>query len=107
MIEQKVFSEALLNYKKDFVAGWWDNEKFKWEAVKCFQDNWNIDADDFSEMLKRSLAKTYSLLGSMNNFPRGMIEGFAEEVPDKVKMMFIALFDENKDVVERILHFKE
>lgn len=107
MIDKKAFSDALANYKKDFVAGWWADEKFKWEAVKCFQDNWNIDAEDFAEMLKRSLAKTYGLLASMNNFPRQMIEGFAEKAPDKVKMMFVALFDENKDVVERILNFKD
>lgn len=107
MIDKKAFSDALANYKKDFVAGWWADENFKWEAVKCFQDNWNIDAEDFAEMLKRSLAKTYGLLASMNNFPRQMIEGFAEKAPDKVKMMFVALFDENKDVVERILNFKD
>lgn len=106
MIDKKAFSDALANYKKDFVAGWWADENFKWEAVKCFQDNWNIEAEDFAEMLKRSLAKTYGLLASMNNFPRQMIEIFAEEAPDKVKMMFVALFDENKDVVERILNFK-
>ena len=107
MIDKKAFSDALSNYKKDFVAGWWANENFKWEAVKCFQDNWNADAEDFAEMLKHSLAKTYGLLASMNNFPRQMIEIFAEEAPDKVKMMFVALFDESKDVVERILDFKE
>ena len=70
MFDEKIFLDALSNYKKDFAAGWWQDEKFKWEAVKCFQDNWNIDAEDFPEMLKRSLAKTYSLLASMNNFPR-------------------------------------
>ena len=107
MIDKKAFSDALANYKKDFVAGWWADENFKWEAVKCFQDNWNIEAENFAEMLKRSLAKTYGLLASMNNFPRQMIEIFAEEAPDKVKKMFVALFDENKDVVERILDFKE
>lgn len=107
MIDKKVFSDALANYKRDFVAGWWENEKFKWEAVKCFQDNWNIDAEDFAEMLKRSLAKTHNLLGTSNIYPRQMIEGFAEQAPDKVKMMFIALFDEKNNVAERILHFKE
>jgi len=20
----------------------WNDEKYKWEAVKCFQDNWNL-----------------------------------------------------------------
>lgn len=107
MFDEKIFLDALSNYKKDFVAGWWQDEKFKWEAVKCFQDNWNIDAEDFPEMLKRSLAKTYSLLASMNNFPRQMIEELAQAMPVRVKMMFTALFDDKKDIVERILHFKE
>ena len=107
MFYEKIFLDALSNYKKDFAAGWWQDEKFKWEAVKCFQDNWNIDAEDFPEMLKRALAKTYSLLASMNNFPRQMIEELAQEMPVRVKMMFTALFDDKKDVVERILHFKE
>lgn len=107
MFDEKIFLDALSNYKKDFAAGWWQDEKFKWEAVKCFQDNWNIDAEDFPEMLKRALAKTYSLLASMNNFPRQMIEELAQEMPVRVKMMFTALFDDKKDVVERILHFKE
>ena len=107
MFDEKIFLDALSNYKKDFVAGWWQDEKFKWEAVKCFQDNWNIDAEDFPEMLKRSLAKTYSLLASMNNFPRQMIEELAQAMPVRVKMMFTTLFDDKKDIVERILHFKE
>lgn len=107
MFDEKIFLDALSNYKKDFATGWWQDEKFKWEAVKCFQDNWNIDAEDFPEMLKRALTKTYSLLASMNNFPRQMIEELAQAMPDRVKMMFTALFDDKKDVVERILHFKE
>lgn len=107
MFDEKIFLDALSNYKKDFAAGWCQDEKFKWEAVKCFQDNWKIDAEDFPEMLKRSLAKTYNLLASMNNFPRQMIEELAQAMPDRVKMMFTALFDDKKDVVERILHFKE
>ena len=27
-------------------------ERYKWEAIKCFQDNWNPDAENFEEMLK-------------------------------------------------------
>lgn len=107
MINEKVLTDALQCYKKDFVNGWWQDEKYKWEAVKCFQDNWNLDDSNFYDMLKRSLAKTYNLLASMSNFPKQMIEEFAREMPDKVKNMFIDLFDESKDVVERILCFKD
>ena len=107
MIDNSKLQEVLSYYKKDFVQKQWPDEKFKWEAVKHFQDNWDVNASDFSEMLTRSLEKTYNLLASMNNFPAGMIEGFAKTAPEEVRAMFISLFDETKDVVQRILSFKE
>ncbi len=107
MIDQIKLQDALSYYKKDFVQKQWPNEKYKWEAVNHFQDNWDINASDFAEMLTRSLEKTYNLLASMNNFPAGMIEGFAKTAPEEVRSMFIALFDETKDVVQRILAFKD
>ena len=107
MINSCKLEDALSYYKKDFVQKQWPNEKYKWEAVKHFQDNWDINAPDFAEMLTRSLEKTYNLLSSMNFFPAGMIEGFAKTAPEEVRAMFIALFDETKDVVQRILTFKD
>lgn len=98
--------EVLVKYKEVFVSEQWPNEKYKWEAVKCFQDNWDVNATEFADMLTRSLAKTYNLLASMNNFPARMITGFAKVAPEEVRAMFIALFDENNDVVTRILDFK-
>lgn len=98
--------EVLVKYKENFVSKQWPNEKYKWEAVKCFQDNWDINAPDFADMLTRSLAKTYNLLASINNFPAKMIQGFAKVAPEEVRAMYIALFDESKDVVSRILEFK-
>ncbi len=107
MIDLQKLNSILAKYKESFVTEQWPNEKYKWEAVKCFQDNWDVKADDFADMLTRSLAKTYNLLASMNNFPAGMIQGFAKEAPEEVRAMFIALFDENSDLIERILAFKE
>ncbi len=98
--------KVLEQYKEDFVSMQWPNEKYKWEAVKCFQDNWDIQATDFADMLSRSLAKTYNLLASMNHFPAKMIQALAKAAPEEVRAMFIALFDESKDVVLRILDFK-
>ena len=89
--------EVLVQYKKVFVSEQWPNEKYKWEAVKCFQDNWDINAKDFADMLTRSLSKTCNLLASMNNFPAKMIQGFAKVAPEEVRAMFIALFDESND----------
>ncbi len=106
MFEQFRLKDALVYYKRDFVDRQWKDEKYKWEAVKCFQDNWDVNAADFADMLSRSLSETYNLLASMNNFPKGMIEGFAKSAPEEVRAMYIALYDESQDVVERVLAFK-
>lgn len=106
MFNKSKLADVLVAYKQNFVSTQWGNEKYKWEAVKCFQDNWDVNAADFADMLTRSLAKTYNLLASMNNFPARMITGFAKTAPEEVRSMFIALFDESKDVYERIDAFK-
>jgi len=107
MFDKFRLKDVLVDYKKNFVTTEWGNEKYKWEAVKCFQDNWDVNADDFADMLSRSLAKTLNLLASTNNFPRGMIEGFAKTAPEEVRAMFINLYDESKDVYDRIKAFKD
>ncbi|WP_288930490.1 AAA family ATPase [uncultured Dialister sp.] len=107
MFNQLRLKEALRQYKKDFVATHWNEEKYKWEAVKCFQDNWDIHAADFENMLSQSLSKTSNLLASTNNFPAGMIIEFAHAAPEKVRAMYMDLFDESKDVFGRIESFKK
>lgn len=106
MFDQYRLKDVLVAYKQNFVAKQWGDEKYKWEAVKWFQDNWDVNATDFAEMLNRSLDKTFNLLASDNNFPKGMIVGFAKSAPEEVRAMFIALFDESKDVFERMDAFK-
>lgn len=107
MIDLGRFAEVLALYKQDFVPITWGNEKYKWEAVQHFQDNWDINAPDFAEMLERSLSKTYNLLASTNNFPKGMIVNSAKAAPEEVRAMFMALFDESRDYWERINEFKQ
>lgn len=38
MFDEVRFQDALTKYKKAFVESTWEGEKYKWEAVKCFQD---------------------------------------------------------------------
>ena len=106
MFDQFRMKDVLAAYKQNFVTKQWGDEKYKWEAVKWFQDNWDVNAPDFAEMLNRSLDKTFNLLAANNNFPKGMIVGFAKSAPEEVRAMFIALFDESKDVFERLDAFK-
>ena len=106
MFNKSILEKVLAQYKQDFVLSQWKNENYKWKAVKQFQDNWDVNASDFSEMLSRSLEKTYNLLASANNFPKGMMSEFAKAAPEEVRAMFIALFDESRDVFERMDEFK-
>ena len=106
MFDRTRLKEVLVQYKQSFVSQRWGDEKYKWEAVKWFQDNWDVNAPNFTEMLNRSLDKTFNLLASANNFPKGMIVGFSKHAPEEVRSMFIALYDESKDIWERINAFK-
>ena len=106
MFEQFRLKDVRVQYKQNFVSKLWGEEKYKWEAVKWFQDNWDVNAPDFAEMLNCALDKTYNLLASANNFPKGRIVDFAKSAPKEVRAMFIALFDESKDVFERMDAFK-
>lgn len=107
MIDEAEFQDALACYKRDFVRKQWPREKWKWEAVKWFQDHWDMEAEDFAEMLEASLSKTSILLAANNNYPRQMIISFAQAAPEEVRDMFRQLFDEKQDVIDRIVSFKE
>ena len=99
------FNKALEFFRISFVEHW-EDEKYKWIAVKHFQENWNIDAEDFSAMFESATKKAHNLLDSGNFFPRGMILEFSKENPKTTRQMFEILFDENKNLSERIEKFK-
>ncbi len=100
-IDQEKLQKLVEEYKADFKENI-PLELYKWEAVKHFQDNWDIDAEDFPAMLSRSLSKTANLLASMSNFPRKMIEKYATLYTEEIKELFSILFDESLDLKERI-----
>ncbi|WP_026658198.1 AAA family ATPase [Butyrivibrio sp. AC2005] len=105
MINKELLSKALEAYKQSFSTRW-PEEKYKWEAIKWFQEHWDINADNFSEMFWNATEKTINLLTSARNFPRGMIKGYAEKKPEVIRGMFLDLFDETKDTGERIVKFQ-
>ena len=84
-----------------------EGEHYKWKAVKCFQDNWDIESVHFGDMLSKSLSLTYNLMDSGQYFPRGMIEHYANTRPDTVRQLFRDLYDEEVDIIERIEKFKQ
>ena len=58
MFNKMRLKSALVEYKKRFIQTQWPDEKYKWEAVKCFQVNWDVNADDFAAMLTKALSQT-------------------------------------------------
>jgi 5-methylcytosine-specific restriction protein B len=107
MINEQEFQNALKEYKKVFLSERWPQEKFKWEAVKCFQDNWNLETEDFYRMVESSLKKTGILLTSRAHYPLGMILTYSNSAPDEVREAFRNLFNEDTDVFERVQTFRE
>ena len=102
--DQEKLSAIIVAYKKYFPSHWKD-EMYKWEAVQHFQKYWDVNAQNFLDMFMEATDKTYNLLANMNNYPRGMIKSFSTVDPEAVRSMFIQLFDESKELSERIDHF--
>ena len=104
MINLEKLAPIIEGYKTYFPEHW-KNEQYKWEAVKHFQDNWDIEAEDFGAMFKKATEKAGNLLGSAHSYPRGMILEFAKADNEAVRQMFIKLYDESVDLSERIETF--
>ena len=106
MINSDKLAPIVEGYKEYFPEHW-EDEKYKWEAVKHFQDNWDIEAVNFGAMFKKATDKTFNLLASGYAYPRGMILNFADADDDAVREMFRNLYDESIDLTERMNAFME
>ncbi|MBX3043081.1 MAG: DUF3883 domain-containing protein [Candidatus Kapabacteria bacterium] len=81
-------------------------EIYKWKAVKCFQDNWNIEATNFLEVLSQSIRLTQNLLKSGQYFPLRMLVHYATQRPEELRQLFRNLYDEENDIYQRINDFQ-
>lgn len=82
-------------------------EIYKWQAIKCFQSNWNLMAENFPQMLEASLALTKNLLDSGLYYPKRMLIKNAETNPEFVRQLFVSFYDEEQDLITRVGNFKE
>src|SRR5690554_1278404 len=79
------------------------NEAYKYLAINTFQQNWNLEADDFYQMFRASFGKVSNLL-YQNSW--GFIEKSARLFPEEVRDMFRNLYDESVEITERIKTFQ-
>lgn len=77
-------------------------EFYKYEAVQHFQQNWDINAENFAGMLKFALSKHVNLI---YNISFKAINHVADNKPVETRKLFESLFDESVDLFERIKTF--
>lgn len=105
MINIEKLQTAVAAYKEHFPQQW-ENEKYKWEAIKHFQDHWDVKAPDFTSMFMEATEKAKNLLTSWLYYPRNMIRDFSNADSETVRGMFISLFNESIDISKRIEMFR-
>ena len=104
-MNENLMNESPLSlYKKNFPS-FWEDEKYKWEAVQRFQEKWDIEAEDFGAMIADATEKHGNLLVSQKYYPIGMIQEFVKVDKERTRNMYRTLFDENKELGQRISFF--
>ena len=82
-------------------------ERYKWEATKWYQDHWDINAEDFTQMLSTAFEKSANLLASGMYYPYKMIKEISVSNPEKTREMFRTLYNEELSFAERYDLFKK
>lgn len=103
-LEEIVIEKAISSYIIDFDK-YWEDEKYKWRAVKWFQEKWDINASNFPAMLDEATSRSENLLVSRNSYPRVMIVEMAKADTTAVREMFVALYDETQPLEKRVADF--
>ena len=92
-------------YKADFDRVN-SEERYKWEAIRCYKQKWDINAEDFAGMLSDAFKKSANLLAASMYYPLRMVIGYAKEEPETVRELFRVLHNENISFSERYEMFR-
>lgn len=108
---QQMVNKKLIDYRAAYKRLIMEDTKYdelyKWEALKNFQDNWDIDALDFRDMYDKSVQSNIenNLWASQYFFPKKVMLTFIDFDEQKVRSMFRQLFDEDLEIMMRIDQF--
>jgi len=80
------------------------DENYKWDAVNNFLKHWKIDSENFESMFLNAFRKRGNLL-FQNSW--GFITKTLKYFPEEVRKMFNVLYDENRDLKERMVEFQK
>ncbi|MBR6940755.1 MAG: hypothetical protein IKH65_08115, partial [Clostridia bacterium] len=74
-------NQLLDNYYEnyEYINNGGRDEYFKWQAVQCFQNNWNPDSADFVQMFKESIKESSNLIDGSTMHPTSGIVTLAQK----------------------------
>lgn len=84
-------------------------EGYKWRAFSQFKKEFDLSKSglEFSEMLKSSTDKAGNLLNDGHFMARDTLIRNAMVTPEKVKALYVNLYDEDESLEHRIIDFKK
>ena len=100
---KKVTSHLIEKYIDILEENGESNETYKYLAINTFQQNWDLEAEDFYQMFRASFSKVSNLL-YQNSW--GFIEKSTQLFPNEVREMFRNLYDESVKISQRIKTFQ-
>lgn len=87
----QVFSNYIAKF--EYINDPTNNEGFKWEVIQLFQDEFDIEAEDFAEMLYTIWKGSSVLIDNAAQQPLYGMICCAREEPETVRGMFRALYE--------------
>jgi hypothetical protein len=90
------------NYKRRIAETQLKDEIYKWELVNQFRGRPNPEATDFYQEIKGVKFKNLIYAMSM-----AVIHHLAKDKPEELRQLFIHLYDETKDLTERVKSFNK
>ena len=77
-------------------------EYYKWEAFKCFKDNWDIEAENFEDMFKSAMRLTSNLINNSRVSPTNGIIKLAErpELKEIIRGLFKDLYADDEGNID-------
>lgn len=90
---QSIFKKYIDNF--EILNNEKNDETYKWEIAQEFQ-NFNVDAEDFAEMLAHMWKVSENLIDSSQQLPFYALVDYARKEPETVREMFRNLFAEER-----------